>query len=129
MMETKIKNASVKVMLSFDYSHFEVSMSLENDNGLTLKEIDEFRKNCNRLADKAVAQYKKAKDKAARRIDENFQMKQFEQECLLIKAKDKNDRTINEMAKLKQYEDEAWRDKFNNDYDYEDDDDDRSFVF
>lgn len=28
-MDTKIKSASVKVMLSYDYSHFEASMSLE----------------------------------------------------------------------------------------------------
>jgi len=29
-MESKIKNASVKVMLSYDYSHFEASMSKED---------------------------------------------------------------------------------------------------
>lgn len=40
-MSTKIKTASVKVMLSYDYSHFEASMSLENDNGLSMEEIDE----------------------------------------------------------------------------------------
>ena len=28
-MKTKIKNASVKVMLSYDYSHFEASMSVK----------------------------------------------------------------------------------------------------
>lgn len=59
-METKIKNASVKVMLSHDYSHFECLMSLENDNGLSMKEIDNARKDCQRLADKAVSQYKTA---------------------------------------------------------------------
>ena len=29
-METRIKSASVKIMLSYDYSHFETCMSLEN---------------------------------------------------------------------------------------------------
>ncbi len=43
---TVIKNASVKVMLSYDYSHFEASMSLENDNGIGMNEIDLARKNC-----------------------------------------------------------------------------------
>jgi len=42
--QTKIKSASVKVMLSYDYSHFEASMALENDNGLSMLEIDNARK-------------------------------------------------------------------------------------
>ena len=50
-MKTKIKNASVKVMLSYDYSHFEASMSLENEGGLSMAEIDTARKNCQRLAE------------------------------------------------------------------------------
>lgn len=64
-MTTKIKNASVKVMLSYDYSHFEASMSLENDEGLSKEDIDLARKDCQRLADKAVGQYKTAKSMAA----------------------------------------------------------------
>ena len=63
-METIIKSASVKVMLSHDYSHFEASMALENESGIPLKDIDEARKNCQRLADKAVGQYKTAKQDA-----------------------------------------------------------------
>ncbi len=121
-METKIKNASVKVMLSYDYSHFEASMSLENDNGLTMQEIDEARKNCQRLADKAVGQYKTAKQSAANRSDGQFKMRLFEDECKRIKAKDEQDRTIKEIAMLKQYENERWQDQFDYDYDYDDDD-------
>lgn len=120
-METKIKNASVKVMLSYDYSHFEASMSLENDNGLTLKEIDWARKDCQRLADKAVSQYKTAKEKAALRSDGQYQMQNFESQCKKILAKNEQDRTLNEIAMLKQYENEEWRNQFTYDYDYEDD--------
>ncbi len=68
-MNTIVKNASVKVMLSYDYSHFEVSMQVENESGLSLKDIDEARKSCQRLADKAVGQYKTAKAAAANRND------------------------------------------------------------
>lgn len=68
-METIIKSASVKVMLSYDYSHFEASMSVENESGLALSDIDEARKKCQRLADKAVGQYKKAKQMASNRSD------------------------------------------------------------
>lgn len=99
--ETKISSASVKVMLSYDYSHFEVSMTLENDEGLTKKKIDEARKDCQRLADRAVEQYKIAKQKAAKRSDSEYAMQNFEANCMKIKAKSENDRTLNEIAMLK----------------------------
>ena len=122
-METIIKSASVKVMLSYDYSHFEASMSVENESGLTMQEIDESRKKCQRLADKAVGQYKKAKQMASNRSDGEFQIRNFQEQCKRIKAKDEQDRTIKEIAMLKQYEDEKWQAKFMHEYDYDDDDD------
>lgn len=122
-METKIKSASVKVMLSYDYSHFEASMSVENESGLTMQEIDEARKKCQRLADKAVGQYKKAKEMAAMRSDGKYRMQNFEAECKRIQNKDEQDRTVKEIAMLKQYEDENWQSQFSYDYDYDDDDD------
>jgi hypothetical protein len=120
-METKIKSASVKVMLSYDYSHFEASMQLENDNGLTMGEIDNARKNCQRLADKAVGQYKTAKASAARRSDGEYKMRNFESECKAILGKEENDRTLREIAMLKQYQDENWQAQFEDRYDYDDD--------
>ena len=122
-MKTKIKNASVKVMLSYDYSHFEASMSLENDNGLTMREIDNARKDCQRLADKAVRQYQTAKKWAQERNDSEYRMHNFESECKRIQTKKEEDRTIKEIAMLKQYEGEKWREQFQYDYDYEDDED------
>lgn len=120
---TIVKTASVKVMLSYDYSHFEASMQVENEGGLSAKDIDEARKQCQRLADKAVGQYKVAKAAAAKRNDGEFKMTLFEDACKKIKQKDEHDRTIKEIAMLKQYEDEAWREQFQYDYDYDDDDD------
>lgn len=122
-METIIKSASVKVMLSYDYSHFEASMSVENEGGLTMSDIDEARKKCQRLADKAVGQYKKAKEMASKRSDGEYQMRNFREQCEIIKAKNEQDRTIKEIAMLKQYEDENWQANFMYDYDYDDDDD------
>ena len=119
---TKIKTASVKVMLSYDYSHFESSMTLENDNGIELIEIDNARKMCQRLADKAVGQYKKAKQMAAERTNGDFKMRSFEDECKRIQMKDEQDRTIKEIAMLKQYENENWQSQFEYYYDYNDDD-------
>lgn len=123
MNKTLVKSASVKVMLSYDYSHFEASMSVENEDGLSMVDIDEARKNCQRLADKAVGQYKKAKQMAAQRTDGQFKMQNFLNEIKKIEAKEEGDRTINEVAMLKQYQDEKWRAKFDYDYDYDDDDD------
>jgi hypothetical protein len=120
-MNTIIKSASVKVMLSYDYSHFEACMSLENGNGLQMKEIDDARKNCQRLADKAVAQYKIAKDMASKRTDGKYKIENFEVNCKKIEAKPEGDRTINEIAMLNQYKNENWRDQFLYNFDYEDD--------
>lgn len=120
-MKTKIKNASVKVMLSYDYSHFEVNMSLENDDELTLKDIDEARKKCQRLADKAVGQYRTAKEMAQKRVNGNLQMENFVSQCKRIELKAEGDRTINEIAMLKQYKTEKWQEQFEFYYNYDDD--------
>lgn len=122
---TIIKSASVKVMRSYDYCHFETSMSLENDSGIVPAEIDLARKDCQRLCDKAVAQYQKAKESAAKRTDNGYAMKNFESDCLRIKAKAEHDRTLKEIGMLKQYENERWQDQFDSRYDYEDDENDR----
>lgn len=108
-METIRKSASVKVMLSYDYCHFEVAMAVENEGGLTQKDIDNARKDCQRLADKAVGQYKTMKAAAAKRADGEYQMQNFDSECKRI------------LAMLKQYQDENWRAKFVYAYDYDDD--------
>lgn len=101
-MDTKIKNASVKVMLSYDYSHFECAMSVENEEGLSLKDIDDARKNCQRLANKAVGQYQTAKSMAAKRTNGEFEMSNFESQCKKIEQKEEHDRTLKEIAMLKQ---------------------------
>lgn len=108
-------------MLSYDYCHFEVSMSLENDNELTTKDIDEARKKCQRLADKAVNQFKTAKMMVEKRSDGKYQMQNFKTECERILKKDEGNRTLNELAMLKQYQDENWQKQFDFSYDYDDD--------
>ena len=120
-METKIKSASVKIMLSYDYSHFETCISLENEEGVSKEEIDNARKDCQRLCDKAVKQYKIAKDMAIRRSDGEYKIRNFEEQCKLIALKNEDDRTIKEVAMLRRYQDENWQAQFDYDYDYEDD--------
>lgn len=119
-METIIKSASVKVMLSYDYSHFEASMALENDKGLSLKDIDEARKNCQRLADKAVGQYKTAKSEANKLTATSYERQQLEKEVREIRvSKKEEDWTLLEKAKVKALADY----KYQTLYDYNDDGD------
>lgn len=121
---TKLTTASVKVMRSYDYCHFEVNLGISNEEGLEVKEVDDLRKTCQRLVDKAVGQYQKAKQNAANRVNTEYKIKDFENRCMAIEAKPEGDRTINEIAMLKQYKDENWRAQFEERYDYEDEEDD-----
>lgn len=56
-MSTVITTASVRVMQSFNYSNFEVSMNLENPDGIPKGDIDEARIQCQALTNKAVKEY------------------------------------------------------------------------
>jgi hypothetical protein len=58
--ETKVTTANVRVMISHNYSNFEVAMQLENVNGINPTEIELARMDCQRLATDAVDQYKNA---------------------------------------------------------------------
>jgi len=53
--------ASIKIMLSYDYCHFEICLG---HNVESIAEADALRKDAQRLADKAVHQYKTAKSEA-----------------------------------------------------------------
>lgn len=112
-------SASVKIMLSHDYCHFEVSKS--TDENVTDKEINQMRKDVQRLADEAVRQYRVAKEMAIMRSNKQFEIENFEAQCKQIMAKEETNRTIKETAMLKQYQDEKWMKHFEYEYDYEDD--------
>lgn len=55
---TKITAASVRVNQTFNYSNFEVSMTLENPEGINNGEINKALADCQELASSAVAEYK-----------------------------------------------------------------------
>lgn len=59
-VETKVTTASVRIMLSHSYCNFEVSMELNNENGIQSNEIELARIDCQKLAQDAVNEYKKA---------------------------------------------------------------------
>lgn len=90
-------NASVKVMNSYDYCHFEVALSAED---VTIEDVDILRKEAQRLVDKSIKQYKIAKRIAsqapdsymsskARSIKENFPKSEWTPEqAAMVKAYD-----------------------------------------
>jgi hypothetical protein len=111
-------DVSVKVMLSYDYNHFEILLSEECES---LEAANRLRKSAQRLADEAVRQYKIAKDIAAKREGSKYEKQVFMERIGVIQSKPKGERTGNEIAMLKQYEGELWQDQFDYRYDYEDD--------
>jgi hypothetical protein len=109
----------VEIMLSYDYNHFKVALS--SDEEMDIRGVDNMRKDAQRLADKAVEQYKIAKQYAARKVNSTHEKRMYEEHIKQIKAKLEEDRTVKEMAELKSYQDEQWESQFDYDYDYEDD--------
>lgn len=110
--------ASVKIMLSHDYCHFEICKSTDQD--LTDAEINAMRKDVQRLADEAVRQFILAKEIALKR--QGADKIRHDKEVIRIKEKLKNggSLTIEEQATMKLDQDLEWQKQF--DYDYDDDD-------
>lgn len=120
MTPPTIQTASVKVMRSHDYCHFEVVLGSTEAN--TPELVDELRKTAARLADKAVEQYKKSKEVIAARdgysgyisIRDRLQ-KDFD-EAMKVPA---GERTPEQKSVIKTYKDAAFH--ANRSYDYQDD--------
>jgi hypothetical protein len=106
-------NASVKVMLSYDYCHFEIALSSDQD--MTLSEVNEMRKAAHRLADNAVRQYKVAKSEAAGNLA--WQKEKFYQKAEEIRLKPVSEWTPEDKAHMKILADRDWTAR----YDYDDD--------
>lgn len=118
--------ASVKVMLSYDYCHFEVCKS--SDQELTNEQIDEMRKDCMRLCDKAIRQYKIAKASLSGNTQRKEEWERLRREVEVIERLDEGDRTPNQMAKVKLLRDRDWDVYISECYDYQDDwEDQRDF--
>lgn len=104
-------------MLSYNYNHFESSMTVENEDGLEVADIDNARKACQRLCDKAIRQYQTAKNIENRRIGLKSEKASLEREVCLIKQNPRENWSVTDMAKVKALEDHNWELQF----DYEDD--------
>ena len=109
----------VKVLRSYDYNHFEFCIPVAEN--ATIKERNEARKDCERLANEAVRQYKRAKDMAYKRDKGELNKNNFLDVVRRIEVKPEGERTVDELAILQQSKDESWESQFEYPYDYEDD--------
>ena len=114
--------ASVKIMRSYDYCHFEIVLGSDED--LTLNQVNELRKQAALLADEAVRQYKIAKQAERRRENRDWQLAELLDKLKNLKSKPQNELTPEEAALLRTEADaEFWHAWKQDDYYYADDPD------
>ena len=102
-------DVSVKIMNSYDYSRFEMTLS---EGGLNLHEA--------RLVDKAIQQYKKAKAIELKRISLAGEIDKMRREVRIIKENfPESEWTPEQKAKVKVLADREFF--INSQYDYQDD--------
>jgi len=106
--------ASVKIMLSYDYCHFEVCLGSDED--LSLKQVDDLRKEAQRLADKAVKQYRIAKEKYREVLELEDVFERQREELKAIAEMPDDERTPAQRGKLKAYSDWLWNKEHAYDY-------------
>ena len=111
---------SVKVMRSYDYCHFEIALSSDED--MTLDQVNELRKQAAILVDEAVRQYAIAKRKEAHRIGREWEKEEALAKMKYLKEKPEEERTVEDTALLRAYEDSKfWKEYEMDDYYYQDD--------
>ena len=118
--------ASIKIMLSYDYCHFEVCKSTDQD--ISDKEINEMRKDIQRLADESVRQYKEAKRIARINIENDEQFKTVEHLVKRYKEIPETERSPEVVAYLKEYDNQEYQKSIDYRY-YDYDDDDETYDF
>ena len=119
MSKLTINLASVKVMRSHDYCHFEVNLAASvdcpPDSPEWFQQVDALRKNAARLADKAVEQYKVAKRQHS---EADATMDNLKYEAARAENTPEDQRSPEEKAAIKALADYRFNARR---YDYEDD--------
>lgn len=114
-MKTK---ASVKIMRSYDYNHFEVSLS--TDELIDEKEVNSLRVRAAKLVDHSIDDYKKKKNHESWSINNSYERKDLEQKVKAIEENfPKSQWTSEQKAQVKKLEDMRFQDRFEYDDQYE----------
>ncbi len=117
MEEKATYKASIKVMKSYNYCHFEVNLG--SDKELTPSEVDKMMNEAQRLTDFQIEKYIKAKNMASLKIGLNNEKDKLLREIEIIKNRPQSEWTAEDKAKVKAIEDKEHFDRYN--YDYGDD--------
>lgn len=112
-----INTASVKVMRSYDYCHFEICLSSDIVESPT--DVDNLRKEAARLADKAVEQYKIAKLNAELSEGDEYKYCRLKDRAMTAEQKPEGERTPDDKAAIKYFRDLNFHQKRRR-YNYED---------
>lgn len=117
----RLSSASVRVMRSHDYCHFEVVLGAADYpmSGITTKDVDDLRKEAMRLADKAVDQYATAKRNLQLLDDERREHEWEKHRIEAIRAMPEHERSAKDAAALKAFDDLSFKSRPR--YDYQDD--------
>lgn len=107
-------------MRSYDYSHFEITLGTSAGEPLSDSQVDELRKQAQRLADKAVNQYKVAKIAAERKLNASYYTRSATETVNELGSIKEEDLTPEQRAELKAARDSLFL-ASRADYDYEDD--------
>jgi len=95
-----MKTASVKVMRSYDYCHFEINLS--SDGIQSLQDINELRISAAKLVDHAVDQYKEMKKHLDQLKNNQFERDNLRRQVTAIKENfPKSEWTPEQRAKIK----------------------------
>lgn len=123
-------NATVRVMRSYDYNHFEITLTEECADVLA---VNELRRQAAILVDEAIREYKRFKDTELKRDDAERETRAMLDKVERIKALPKNEWTPEQAALIMANEDKAfwanWEKQSQDYWDYENDDPDKEYHF
>ena len=101
-----VSSATVRVMRSHDYCHFEIVLGLQSEGVIyPLSRVDDLRKDAARLADKAVEQYRRKKESIIDAEHAEYLIDSTREEAEVIEKMSETDRTPEQQATLKGYKD------------------------
>lgn len=118
--------ATVRVMRSYDYCHFEVVLS--SDEEMDMDQVNELRKKAALLVDEGVRQYIIAKKKENDRNRRDWEIRESLKRLEIAKQKSESELTIEETALLRADADKSfWENVHKDDYYYEDEEREHHF--
>ena len=90
---------SVRVMLSYDYNHFETILNVPD--GATLRDVNERRKDATRLCLEAIRQYRSIKQRTAEAESNRYRATEITKDACEARRTPESERTPAQKAVIK----------------------------